>query len=78
MTDRKQELVQHSALLRLRLHEEAQGVRASLHWSRVAVAAVGIGRVAQLVTIAGRVLLYVRVARSVFGMARGAITGRGR
>ena len=76
--DRKQALVERSALLRLRLHAEAGNVRASLHWSRVALAAVGIGRIARLATAAGRVLFYVRIARSLFGLARVAIAGRGR
>jgi hypothetical protein len=41
-------------------------------------APLGIGRIARFVSVAGRVLFYVRFARAALGMARGAIGGRGR
>ena len=81
----KQALLERSALCRLRLYRDARHLRDSLPWSRAAAApplgrlalgvafsAIGIDRVARVVIVASRFLLYARLVRSVVGWARGA------
>jgi hypothetical protein len=85
----KQDLLERTAVCRLRLHRQMNGLRQSLRGSRVlgavppvalgaGVIALGMGRIAHYVAIAGRVLLYARLARSLFGFARGALSARRR
>jgi hypothetical protein len=78
----KQGLLVRSSLSRLRLRREARELRASLRWPRVAASAappvgalalgfalttIGLGRIGRFVALAGRVVFYARLVRSVIG-----------
>jgi len=74
----KQALLERSALCRAQLSRDARHLRDFLPWTRAAAAppmgrlALGIDRVARMVIVASRFLLYVRLVRAVVGWARGA------
>jgi hypothetical protein len=81
----KQALLERSALCRAQLSRDARHLRDFLPWTRAAAAppmgrlvlgvafsAIGIDRVARMVIVASRFLLYVRLVRAVVGWARGA------
>jgi len=71
----KRALLERSALCRIQLYRDTRHLRDSLPWTRAAAApafAIGIERIARVVIVASRFLLYVRLVRSVVGWARGA------
>jgi len=81
----KQALLERCALSRAQLCRDARHLRDSLPWTRagaappmgrlalgIAFSAIGVDRVARVVVVASRFLLYVRLVRSVVGWARGA------
>ena len=76
MIDRKQALVERSALLRTRLQREAGAVRGSFGWPRAAVAAVGVAGVVRYAALAGRLLVYFRLARTAIGLVRSTLPRR--
>jgi hypothetical protein len=81
----KQGLIERCALSRTQVCRDARHLRDSLPWTRasaappmgrlalgIAFSAIGVERVARVVIVASRFLLYVRLVRSVLGWARGA------
>lgn len=85
MSAEKKALLERSALCRLRLRGDIDGVRHSLHWSRVAIAvappigrvafgaalaALGFSRTARWAAVAGRTLLYLKLVRAIVGHVR--------
>jgi len=81
----KQVLLERCAVSRVRLYRDVRHLRDSLPWTRaaaappmgrlalgIAISVIGLDRVARVVVVASRFLLYVRLVRSVLGWARGA------
>jgi hypothetical protein len=77
----KRGLLERLALSRLQLHLRTRDVRDALLRRPpigpiavgIALTVIGIGPMARAVGFARRVLLYVRLVRSVIGLARGSV-----